>query len=938
MADSDISDRDKVSKDKPTVFISYSSKDREWLDRLLPHLDLLKKQKLLDIWEDSRIDGGDIWFEEIKRAMNSSSIAILLVTANFLSSDFVLKEEVPHFLQEQRLRGMIIIPILIRPCLWEAIPWIKAIQMLPGKGKSVAVDFKDNWDTPFMQAAGLVLRKIQDASFTLQAPLLTTKWPILPEDRISTDRLPVTGAELFGRQKEMELLDEAWDKHNLNAISFVAWGGVGKSTLINKWLESMKTDNFRGAKRVFGWSFYSQGTGEQATSADLFIAEALKWFGDPDPKAGSPWDKGQRLADLVKKEKTLLILDGLEPLQPAHEKGKIKDAALSVLVNELSRENTGLLIITTREEVAEMKELNAHVVQTNLEQITPEAGRALLRTAGVRGTDKELEDASRSFGNHALALRLLGSYLYEKEGHRIDHASDIPGFEHIPEDKGRQPRRVMAAFEERFGEGAEVEFLRILGLFDRPAEQGAIEALLRGKTISHLTKQIRKLGMAGQKDLIAKLRDLNLIAKASRHDGGKIDSHPLVREHFGEQLKTGYPDAWREGNNRLYEYFKKQAPELPDTIEEMLPLFSAITHGCAAGRHQEALDDVFDKRISRWDDAFIGTKLGAYGAALSCISYFIDEPWYLPVAGLHDLSKAFILNNAGFCLRALGELKEATEPIQAGLKMYIALEKWEFAVSAADNLSELFLAMGEVDRAVEYAEKSVKYADRSKDGFARLFSINTLADALHHAGHIEEAERLFREAEEIQKKDQPEYPYLYSFQGFRYCDLLLGKGNYQEVLERAEETLELGSKQNWLLDIALDHLSRGRANLFMTLKEGGNEYFEAKKHLNEAVDGLRKVGAQEFITRGLLARAELYRIKEDYSKARHDLDEAMTIATRSEMKLYEADCHLGYARLYLAMDEKAKAQEHHSIAKEMINAMGYHRRDKEVQELEEKLQ
>ena len=79
---------------------------------------------------------------------------------------------------------------------------------------------------------------------------------------------------------------------------------MGKSTLVNKWLERMEADNYRGARRVYAWSFYSQGTGERVTSADLFIAEALEWFGDPDPTEGSPWSKGERLAELVRKEKT----------------------------------------------------------------------------------------------------------------------------------------------------------------------------------------------------------------------------------------------------------------------------------------------------------------------------------------------------------------------------------------------------------------------------------------------------------------------------------------------------------------------------------------------------------------------------------------------------------------------------------------------------------
>jgi len=79
-----------------------------------------------------------------------------------------------------------------------------------------------------------------------------------------------------------------------------------------------------------------------------------------------------------------------------------------------------------------------------------------------------------------------------------------------------------------------------------------------------------------------------------------------------------------------------------------------------------------------------------------------------------------------------------------------------------------------------------------------------------------------------------------------------------------------------------------------------------------------------------------------------ELDEAMRIATRGSMRLHEADCHLAYARLYLAMyqredDSKIKqknrgdAREHWGMAKEMIERMGYHRRDKDVKEIEEQL-
>ena len=72
-------------------------------------------------------------------------------------------------------------------------------------------------------------------------------------------------------------------------------------------------------------------------------------------------------------------------------------------------------------------------------------------------------------------------------------------------------------------------------------------------------------------------------------------------------------------------------------------------------------------------------------------------------------------------------------------------------------------------------------------------------------------------------------------------------------------------------------------------------------------------------------------------RARRDVDEAMAIAERGGMGLHQADAHLGYAWLYLTMEDEAEAREHLVTAKEMIGRMGYHRRDGEVDDLEKQL-
>ena len=233
--------------------------------------------------------------------------------------------------------------------------------------------------------------------------------------KISLAKLPSSSPLLVGRERELALLDDAWADPHTHVVEFVAWGGVGKTALVNKWLAGLAAKDYPGATRVFGWSFYSQGAAEgRQASADPFIAAALRWFGDPEPDAGSPWDKGERLAEWVRRERTLLVLDGLEPLQypPGELGGRLRDPGMASLLRELARQNRGLCVVTTRlaaEELADCEGVTVRRVE--LEMLSPEAGEALLRKLGVQGTADELRAAATDYGGHALALTLLGSYL-----------------------------------------------------------------------------------------------------------------------------------------------------------------------------------------------------------------------------------------------------------------------------------------------------------------------------------------------------------------------------------------------------------------------------------------------------------------------------------------------------------------------------------------------
>ncbi|MGB7000851.1 MAG: TIR domain-containing protein [Halobacteriota archaeon] len=917
----------------PTIFISYSRKDEVWKDRLVTHLGVLQQEGLLDLWDDRRIGAGGNWYQKIEEAIARASVAVLLVSADFLTSKFILSEEIPDLLERMDKEGLRIFPVIIKPCAWKHVKWLARMNLRPKDGRPIQGGSEFQVETDLAAIADEIANII---GHTVEMPKREGYIPLGPE-KIALAKLPSTNPELFGRDNELKMLDEVWDNTGTNIISLVAWGGVGKTALVNSWLHQMQQEHFRGAERVFGWSFYSQGAAEgKQASADQFIASALKWFGDPEPDAGSPWEKGERLAEFVRNQKTLLILDGLEPLQHPfrEEEGRIKDPGLQSLVRELAHYNPGLCVITTRLDVDDLKDFSGTTAENkHLEYLSDEAGMELLKYLGVKGTDDELKQAVREFDGHALALMLLGTYL------SIVYKGDIEKRDRIArltkEKKyGGHARRVMESYEIWFKDQPELDILRIMGLFDRPAESGAIEVLRAAPPINGLTTKLMDLSHEDWQFALNNLRKAGLLAKEDSGMPDTLDCHPLIREHFGDELKENNTEAWKEAHYRLYEYFKNQAKEYPDTIEEMSPLYAAVAHGCQAGNYQDAMDEVYNRRIRRGNGAFDTKKLGAFGANLVAISGYFDSFWDKPVAGLTEDIKGYILNQAGFDLRALGHLKEAVQPMQAAIEAYIAQETWGYAAISAGNLSQLYLTIGDIALALKYANQSVDLADRSGDAFLRMCNRTALADALHQAGRQSEAESLFREAEKLQKDQQPEYPILYSLQGFQYCDLLLSQGKYQEVLSRAEKFFDWRLPSDSLLGIALEYLSLGRAHLLQAIQESSQNFTQAAEHLNQAVDGLRQSGNQDDVPRGLLARAELYRVQAEYEKAQHDIEEAMTTAKRGEMGLHQADCQLEYARLYLAMRDEDRAREHLTIAREMIVQMGYHRRDHEVEEVE----
>jgi len=838
---------------------------------------------------------------------------------------------------------------------------------------------------PLGEVVSVSQESLTQVSVLPSLPTYETKTILLPHGvQVSPTRLRHGAEKLVGRQKELKRLDRAWagsKRKKVNVVTIVAWGGVGKTALVMDWMARMAAKYWRGAERVFDWSFYSQGTSETTTaSADTFVAKALEFFGDSEmaKSAASPWDKGERLARLVAERKTLLVLDGVEPLQhpPGPVGGKLKDPALEALLKGLAQHNSGLCIVTTREPLTDldgwMDKTLAYLGEPEqpddkyprLSRLSTEAGAQLLFDAGVKRAgnakiktdDQELKDAAHEVEGHALTLNLLGRYLAKAHGGDIRRRDQVKFDKADAKVQGGHAFKVMKAYEIWLGKGGEdgarqLAVLKLLGLFDRPVDVGCITALRKEPPIEKLTESLVGLDDEDWNYTISNLRECGFITAHS--DELTLDAHPLVREYFGKKLRDGSPDAWREAHRRLYEHLTESTEHRPATLAGLQPLYQAVAHGCLAGMHQEACEKVYRGRILRGSEAYSTKNLGAIGSDLAAVACFFERPWSAVSDQLSEVEQAWIMNEAAFDLRGLGHLTEALEPMRIATQWVFKKKDWPHASIGANNLSEIELILGLVTEAVRDAKRSMDYADRSGYEVWKIYIISrtTLGNALLQAGQKDEAAEQFRQAETMQAEHQSEYPLLYSQGGFKYCDLLLAPGERaawqcllklktriselkmataacRSVEQRAIQTLEWVTEGRLpFLTIAIEHLTLGRAYLHQTIL-AKSEIRIAKSEIEEAVAGLRNAGQLDHLPHGLLSRALLLFAEDDIDGCRADLDEAWQIAERGSMRLHMADVLLHRGRLF--RDKTALAE-----AARLIEQCGYHRRDGELADAEE---
>lgn len=145
-----------------SVFISYSHKDKSFLERISVHLKPLERRLSLNVWDDQKLNAGDDWRGEIRSEIEKCSAAILVLSADFLASDFIANQELPPLLEAAKERGARIIPVIAKPCMFHEIDELASFQAINSPSTPLLAMSEAKAEETLVQLASTIRTLIPD--------------------------------------------------------------------------------------------------------------------------------------------------------------------------------------------------------------------------------------------------------------------------------------------------------------------------------------------------------------------------------------------------------------------------------------------------------------------------------------------------------------------------------------------------------------------------------------------------------------------------------------------------------------------------------------------------------------------------------------------------------------------------------------------------------
>jgi hypothetical protein len=224
------------------IFISYSHRNEKWKERLVTHLKVLELEGCCQLWHDRNIQAGTDWSPEIENQLNEADIAIMMISTDFLTSEFIREKEIPGIMERRNREGLKVVPVIVKPCNWKKLTWLASIQVVPKDG----VPLTGGNDYDIEKKLTEISDKIHDIIFEepLAAPSPSIRGP--GKGTILLTGLPQRKIDLIGRQEDLQLL-EGRLKETDRVLLVNGLGGIGKTEVCKRFfMEHYKEFAFAG--------------------------------------------------------------------------------------------------------------------------------------------------------------------------------------------------------------------------------------------------------------------------------------------------------------------------------------------------------------------------------------------------------------------------------------------------------------------------------------------------------------------------------------------------------------------------------------------------------------------------------------------------------------------------------------------------------------------
>ena len=860
------------------LFYSYSHKDEELRDELENHLAMLKRDRVISDWHDRRISAGQEWDGKIDEHLNSAEIILLLVSSDFLASNYCYDLEVKRAMERHEAGDARVIPVILRASDWNTAPFAK-LQALPKDG--IAVKLWPDPDVAFLDIAKGIRRAAAEMTAVGDAEDDAEEKPTTPDPHLLIPELRVDFVERRDQSGKniVTLLREELLPNRPRLVALWGAGGVGKTAIA--------AEAARGLIETFGNRVvWLSADGLVSFNLTTLLDGISSQLGYPDLRKLPLELKKDHVRDLVKTAPTFVVLDNFETIEPQEGTSCVQWLGYPAPCSTL---------ITTRDVIEGARNIPINVMR-------PEEAQNLL-TELINQTHDERAFAKLD-RNRLIDIAEANPLVLQWIVGQIDLAQD--------------PSEVLDDLRHGEGTAAERVFSRSFELKQLDNGGRAVLLALSLFTPSSTRKalaEVSGLGKANDKKRFKEaVRSLSALWLIHTTD----ESQRLAVEGLTRELTKARLQADPRGKtfrprfvSRFVSYAKRHPNGKAEDYEaleiEKDNLFSAADVALALkdSRNVMTLAYLFVGMLNvrgYWDDALRLGRMALSSAKIAHSEYDIAA-WSHNIASMHQgrgeivqaqtlyndslkikrelgnqLGIATTLHELGRLAHSQGDIPQARRLYDESLEISRAQGGHTKIAGTLHNLAVIAQHQGEIDEARELYRESLEIAKDIGDDNGVAKTLHQLANLASDQGELDEARRLYNESLHIEQRFGNQQGLASSFQALGRLEE--DQGNPAEARRLFDESLKISKK--------LGNLS-GIADALGTLGElvyHQGKFAEAHGLFDGALEIAKKLGDQSRIASSLQSLANIARDRGKLDEARSLIEEALKISKHlGEQKL-----------------------------------------------------